>query len=511
VAHADEGETVEIKVEAGDITKHTAKAVIVNLFEGVKSPGGGTGAVDKALDGGISSLIDDGEIKGKKGEAVLIHTLGKMPSPRVIVAGLGKQDNFDLKVIRDLMGTSLRRARAAGATSVATILHGAGIAGLDAEACAQAIAEGATLGTYRFRRYKYNGDNENSVKDVETLHIVEHDESKLDAIRRGVERGTIMAQAANHTRDMANEPANNLYPELFAERAQTLMKDAGIECEVFDDKKITQMGMGALMGVGVGSSHPPRFIIMRYKGDPGNDKAMGLLGKGITFDSGGISIKPAAGMEAMKGDMSGGAAVIGTMWALGKLKPKINVTGIVPTAENMPSGTATKPGDVVKAMNGKTIEVINTDAEGRLILADAICYANEQKLSPIVDVATLTGAMMVALGPSATGFMSSDDGLAAAITAAGEESGELLWRFPLIDDYAEGLKSNVADIKNTGNRWGGAISAAKFLHFFVEDTPWAHIDMAGTDDSDKDKGIFVKGSTGIPVRTLVNLVLGMAK
>lgn len=501
---------MEIKVESGDIAAHGAKAVIVNLFEGVKSPGGATGAVDKALDGAISNLIAEGEIRGKKGEAVLVHTLGKMPSPRVIVAGLGKQDQFDQNVIRHLMGTALRRARSAGATTVATILHGAGIAGLDAEECAQAVAEGAVLGTYRFRRYKYNGNDENT-KDIETLHIVEHDDSKLDAVRRGVERGTIMAQAANHTRDMANEPANNLYPELLAERAQELMKDAGIECEVLDDKKITELGMGALMGVGIGSSHPPRFIIMRYKGDPGSDKAMGLLGKGITFDSGGISIKPAAGMEAMKGDMSGGAAVIGAMWALGKLKPKINVTGVVPTAENMPSGTATKPGDVVKAMNGKTIEVINTDAEGRLILADAICYAREQKLSPLVDVATLTGAMQVALGPSATGFMASDDALAEAVTDAGEKSGELLWRFPLIDDYAEGLKSNVADIKNTGNRFGGAISAAKFLHFFVEDTPWAHIDMAGTDDSDKEKGIFVKGSTGIPTRSLVNLVLGMAK
>jgi len=503
---------VEIKVESGDISKHSAKAVIVNLFDGVKSPGGATGAVDKALDGAISNLIEEGEIKGKRGEAPLVHTLGRMPSPRVIVAGLGKQEKFDVNIVRNLMGTALRRARGAGASSVATILHGAGIAGLDTAACAQAIAEGATLGTYRFRRYKYTGDgDDNDVKSLDTLHIVESDESKLDAIREGVERGTIMATAANHTRDMANEPANELPPAALAERAQELCKDAGIECEVFDEKKLQSLGMGALMSVGVGSEKPPRFIIMTYRGDPDSDKTMGLLGKGITFDSGGISIKPAAGMEAMKGDMSGGAAVIGAMWAISKLKPKINVTGLVPTAENMPSGSATKPGDVVKAMNGKSIEVINTDAEGRLILADAICYANEQKLSPIVDVATLTGAMAVALGPGATGFMSSDDDLAKAIKMAGETSGELLWRFPLIDDYAEALKSNIADIKNTGNRYGGAISAGKFLHFFVGDTVWAHIDMAGTDDSDKDKGVFVKGSTGIPTRTLVNLVLGLAK
>jgi len=498
---------------AGDITQSPAKAIIVNLFEGVTSPGGGTGAVDKALGGGISALIAEGEIKGKSGEVTVVHSLGRIASPRVLVAGLGKQDKFSLKEIRNLMGTALRRARAAGATSAATIVHGAGIAGLDAEACAQAIAEGALLGTYRFRRYKYagaDGNNDENSGEIETLTIVEQDKSKLTALRRGVARGTIMAQAANHTRDMANEPANALPPSALAERATKLAADAGLQCEVLNDGQLRQMGMGALLSVGIGSAQPPRFIIMKYRGDPKSKKTLGLLGKGITFDSGGISIKPAAGMEAMKGDMSGGAAVISTMWAIGKLKPTINVTCLVPTAENMPSGSATRPGDVVTAMNGKTIEVINTDAEGRLILADAICYANKEGLSPIIDVATLTGAMQVALGPAATGFMATEDSLAEAITAAGEASGEMMWRFPLLSDYKEGLKSNVADIKNTGNRFGGAISAAEFLRFFVEETPWVHIDMAGTDESDKEKGVYVKGSTGIPTRTLINVVLGMA-
>ena len=390
---------MEITVETGDIARHSAKAIIVNLFQGVTSPGGATGAVDQALDGGISALISEGEIKGKKAEFHLVHSLGKIPSPRVIVAGLGKQEDFTVNVIRDLTGTALRRARGTGAKTVATILHGAGIAGLDAEACAQAIAEGAVMGAYRFRKYKNSGSPEDEPSDIETLTIVEQDDSKLDAIRRGVERGTVLAQAANHTRDMANEPANNLPPSALADRAKALADDAGLECEILSDAQIKEMGMGALIGVGIGSTQPPRFVILRYKGDPGSEVTLGLLGKGITFDSGGISIKPAAGMEAMKGDMSGAAAVISTMWAVGKLKPKINVTCLVPTAENMPSGSATRPGDVVQAMNGKTIEVINTDAEGRLILADAICYANQEKLSPIVDVATLTGAMQIALGP----------------------------------------------------------------------------------------------------------------
>ncbi len=500
---------MEIKVEAGDITQHTAKAVIVNLFEGVTSPGGATGAMDKALGGGISQLIAEGEIKGKANEATLIHSLGRVPSPRVLVAGLGKSDKFDIAAIRNVMGTSLRRARAAGATSVATILHGAGIAGLDPEACAQAVAEGAVLGAYRFRRYKH--DNENGTKEIETVTIVESDKSKLDAIKRGVERGVVLAQAACHTRDMANEPANALPPSVLGERAEALAAEAGLESEVLHEAHLRELGMGALLGVGVGSTQPPRFIILKYRGDPKSDKTLALIGKGITFDSGGISIKPAAGMEAMKGDMSGGAAVISTMWALGKLKPRINVTGLIPAAENMPSGSATRPGDIVRAMNGKTIEVINTDAEGRLILADAICYARKEKLSPIIDVATLTGAMMIALGPGATGFMATDDDLAKAVKRAGEASGELMWRFPLIDDYAEVMKSNVADIKNSGPRNGGAINAAKFLHFFVEDTPWVHIDMAGTDEAEKDKGIYVKGSTGIPTRTLINFVLAMAE
>ena len=503
---------MQINVESGDITKSQAKAIIVNLFQGVTSPAGATGAVDKALEGGISALISEGDIKGKKGEAPLVHSLGKLPSPRLIVAGLGKQETFSVNVIRDVTGTSLRRARAAGAKTVATILHGAGIAGLDAESCAQAVAEGAVMGAYRFRKYKdsSNGADENNA-DIETLTIVESDESKIEAIKRGVARGQIMANAANHTRDMANEPANELPPSALAERARQLMGEVGIECEIMHEGQLKEMGMGALLGVGIGSTSPPRFIIMRYRGNPDSDKTLGLLGKGITFDSGGISIKPAAGMEAMKGDMSGGAAIIATMWAIGQLKPKLNVTGIVPTAENMPSGSATRPGDVVRAMNGKTIEVINTDAEGRLILADAICYARNEKLSPIIDVATLTGAMMIALGPGATGFFATHDDVASAITAAGEKSGEMMWRFPLIEDYAEHMKSNVADIKNTGQRNGGAINAAKFLHFFAEDTPFAHIDMAGTDEADKDKGLWVKGATGIPTRTLVNLVLGWAE
>ncbi|MDO8613694.1 MAG: leucyl aminopeptidase [Dehalococcoidia bacterium] len=498
---------MDTKVEKGDLARHPAKAVIVNLFEGVKSPGGGTGAVDKALDGAISQLIAEGETKGKKSELTLIHTLGKLPTPRVLVAGLGKQSEFNLDAVRDVTGTALRRLRATGASTVATIVHGAGIAGLDPEACAQAIAEGAVMGLYRFDRLK---KPEEDKKRIESVTLVESDESKLDALKRGVERGRILGEATNHARDMANEPANLFTPSIMAERAQALATDAGLECQVLERADMEKMGMGALLGVAAGSVQPPKFIILRHRGDRTSKETIGLLGKGITFDSGGISIKPAAGMEEMKGDMSGGAAVISALWALAKLKAPVNVTALVPTTENMPSGSATKPGDVVTAMNGRTVEVINTDAEGRLVLADAICYARQEKLSPIIDVATLTGAMQIALGPAATGFMATDDALAAALVEAGSACGERMWRFPLIDEYREGLKSTVADIKNTGNRYGGAISAAKFLHYFAEDSRWLHIDMAPTDNFDKDKGAWVKGASGIPTRTLVNLMLALA-
>jgi leucyl aminopeptidase len=499
---------VDIKVEKGDLAQHPAKALIVNLFEGVTSPGGGTGAIDKALGGAISQLIAEGEIKGKKSELTLIHTLGKLPSPRVLVVGLGQQANFSLDTIRDVTGTALRRLRNAGASTVATIVHGAGIAGLEPQACAQAIAEGAAMGLYRFDRLK---KPEEDKKHVDSVTLVEFDGSKMEAIEEGAERGRILGQAANHARDMANEPANMLTPAAMAERAQALTKDADVECQVSDRDEIEKMGMGAFLGVAAGSVQPPKFIVMRHRGDSKSKDAIGLLGKGITFDSGGISIKPSGGMEQMKGDMSGGAAVISAMWALGKLNAPVNVTAVVPATENMPSGSATKPGDVLRAMNGKTIEVINTDAEGRLILADAICYARQEKLSPIIDVATLTGAMQIALGPAVTGFMATDDDLADAVVSAGQACGERMWRFPLVDEYRESLKSTVADIKNIGKRAGGAISAAKFLHFFAEDSRWVHIDMAPTDNADKDKGAWVKGATGIPARTLVNLVLSLGE
>jgi len=497
---------MRVTVESGDITKSDAPCIVVNLFEGISAPGGGTGAVDHALAGAISSLISSGDIRGKWGELTLVHTFGKLPSPRVLVAGLGKSSDFTVDRVRDLSANVARFLRGKRIARFATITHGAGIAGLDPAACAQAIAEGAVLGLYRFDRHKKPDDD---AIDIDQIAIVEHDAAKTKALAHAAERGVIVAEAANIMRDLANEPGNMLTPTEFAARAQALAVQHGLGFTVFDRDKAEEMGMGAFLGVAKGSAQPPKFMVLTYNGGV-EGKPLGLLGKGITFDTGGISIKPAAGMEEMKGDMSGGAAVVAAMVAIARLKPKINVTALVPATENMPGGNAIKPGDVLRAMNGKTIEVINTDAEGRLILADALCYAQKLDLTPIVDVATLTGAMSVALGDVAYGVFTNNDAFAERVKAAAAAAGEKCWQLPMFPEYKELNKSNVADVKNTGGRNAGSIAAAFFLKEFVDDRPWVHLDIAGVDFMEKEKGVLVKGSSGIPVRTLVNLALDLA-
>jgi leucyl aminopeptidase len=328
---------------------------------------------------------------------------------------------------------------------------------------------------------------------------------------RGIERGRIIAEAANRARDMVNEPSNFMTPTDMAEAARKLAGEYGLGIEVFDRDKMEELGMGGLLGVSRGSQQPPRFIILTYKGRPSDDIDLALVGKGITFDSGGIDIKPSERMHEMKGDMAGGASVMAALTALAQLKPKINVTGLIPATENLPSGNAMKPGDIISAMNGKTIEVLNTDAEGRLILADALSYAKKLGARAIIDIATLTGACHVALGDVCSGAFTNDQRLADRLIAAGRETGELLWQLPMYDEYKEQLKSDIADIKNIGGRYGGAISAAKFLAEFIDGTPWVHLDIAGTYYTDREKGYIVKGATGIPVRTLVEYIMGAVK
>jgi leucyl aminopeptidase len=488
---------MQITVQSGDISQFEADAIVVNLFEGITTPGGGTGAVDAAMGGAISDLIASGEIRGKSGEITLIHSLGRLPAPRVIVAGLGKSADFTIDSVRSLSAELARYLRRQRLKEAAVIAHGAGIAGLPPEDCAEAIAEGTLLGLYRFLHHKR--PDEETV-DIETLTIVEHDAAKLPVLKRGVERGRILAEATNLCREMANEPANYLTPTDMAERAEELASQTGLTVEVHGPDWMRKKGMGGVLGVAAGSAQEPRFIVLRYNGG----------GKGITFDTGGISIKPASGMEEMKGDMSGGASVIAAMGAIAQLKPQLNVIGVVPATENMPGGRATKPGDVLRTMTGKTIEVINTDAEGRLILADGLAYAREQGADAIVDVATLTGAISTTLGNVAMGAMTNNNRLLERVKQASAAAGERVWELPMWDDYKELIRSDVADMKNSGGRMAGSITAAMLLREFVEDTPWVHLDIAGVDNYERDKGVMVKGASGIPVRTLVHLALQTA-
>jgi leucyl aminopeptidase len=497
---------LEIKVIVGDIAQIEADAIVVNLFEGVEQPGGATAAVDKALSGAISSLIGRGEIKGKFGEVSIIHTLGKLPARIVTIAGLGKRQDFNVDKIRGVAGEFCRALRKLNCRKIATILHGASIGDIELEASTEAIAEGALLGLYSFTKYK-----KPEYEDIEEMLIVVREKEKVSLLESAIGKGKTVALATNLARDMVNEPANYMTPSQMAEIAKEIASKYNLELKVFDREDMEAMGMGALLGVAKGSNQPPRLITLSYKGDKHSERTLGFLGKGITFDSGGISIKASEGMEEMKDDMAGAAAVMTAVGAIAQLKPKINVTAVIPATENLPSGTALKPGDVLKAMNGKTIEVISTDAEGRLILADALSYAVKQGLSPLIDLATLTGACRVALGTLYSGLFGNDQDLVNKVLKATERTGERMWQMPMPEEYKEQNKSEIANVKNTGNRHGGAITAALFLAEFVANIPWVHIDIAGTAFSAKESGYIVKGATGVGVRTLVELALSEAK
>ncbi|MEX0782005.1 MAG: leucyl aminopeptidase [Dehalococcoidia bacterium] len=503
---------MEIRVEPGDIATSGADVLVVNLFEGVTAPGGGTGALDSALQGAISQLIRQGDIRGKSGELTMIHTLGKIAAPRVVVAGLGKQAEFDIDAVRNLGANLARFLRKPGIKTVATLCHGAGIGGLDPAACAQAIAEGATLGAYRFTRHKSKKENGgDDEREIESLTIVEHDAARVDVLGAATQRGVILGDATNRARDMANEPSNHLTPTDIQHKAEELAAEAGLELTVLDREDMERKGMGSLLSVAKGSAQPPKMLALAYKGRGGEGFDFALVGKGITFDTGGISIKPAANMEAMKADMTGAASVLTAVHAIAKLGLKIDVVAVAACTENMPGGSATKPGDVVTAMNGRTIEIINTDAEGRLVLADALCYAKELGARQLVDVATLTGAVTHALGDVAYGVMTNNDELAKKVEAAAAASGEKTWRLPMFKEYDEYIKSDVADQMNTTKKGAGTIAGAKFLEPFAGDTPWVHLDIAGVDMMSAEKGWVSKGASGYSVRALINLALAEAR
>ncbi len=449
---------------------------------------------------GLGELFDSGEIAGKPFEMTLLHHVPGVRAKRILAVGAGKAGKFSPAELRRAAGAAIRHLKSKSITEAALYLD-APHANAD---YVSAAVEGAIVGGWETDRYKTDK------KDVKTFArfavVVAGGGPHLDA---AVERGRIIAEAQNFTRDLGNEPPNRLTPMVLAEEARRMAEEFGLEYEVLDRDRMAQLGMGSLLGVAIGSAEPPALIVLRYRpsSHAGGSTHLGLIGKGVTFDTGGISIKPSEGMEKMKYDMAGGAAMIGAMRAIAQLKPAIPVTALVPAVENMPGSRAQRPGDIVTALSGKTIEVLNTDAEGRLILADAITYAQRLGCTHLVDAATLTGAVVVALGHINVGLFANDDAMRERVMLAARAEGEKMWHMPLEDDYKDYLKSAYADIPNVGGRYGGAVTAAMFLKEFADPTPWVHLDIAGTAWLDDGKPFMAKGPTGVPLRTMVRLAM----
>ncbi len=486
---------IDVRVGAETVIEYAGPALGVAIPGGDAPLDAAAAAADGALGGLITRLREAGELKGNVGDTTILHTLGQMPTERLVLAGIGDPARLTVANLRRTAAAAARAARKAGVAGLASTVYGADIFG--ATTAAQSIVEGTLLGLYRFDLYRPG-----ETAEVAEL-VVLADGQPQAGVESGVMRGRELAAGVALARDLVNEPPNVLTPTELARRSQALAQEYGLECQVLDAAAMREVGMNALLGVASGSDEPPAFIVLRYGG--AGTPALAYVGKGITFDSGGISIKPAENMHRMKGDMGGAAAVLGAMRAIAGLKPNVAITAIVPTTENLLGGKAQVPGDIVRAMNGVSIEVVNTDAEGRLILADALSYAVREGLSPLVDLATLTGACNVALGPFYTGVFSNDEATAAAVLEAAQQAGERMWRLPLDEAFEELIASDAAEIKNSGGRAGGAITAAMFLQHFVDDTPWAHLDIAPTSWSDKDEGEATKGGSGVAVRTLVAL------
>ena len=493
---------MQLTISTRPATEAEGDALVLERYQGDRRPGPELRQVDGALEGLVSRVLEEERFEGRLGETTHVHTGGRLPVKRVLVVGMGRRAECRVETVRRAASAALRRARDLAARRVVTTLLGGR---LPARARAQALAEGALLGLYSFDRYKARKDGDRA---IEALAVVVPEGRERAAVRDGLRVAELFAEATSFARDLNNEPANSVTAAALAEAAETVAKAGALRVRIYDRAACEAMGMGAYLGVNQGSQEPPRFIHLTYVPKRRSRRRVALIGKGITFDSGGLDLKTAEGMAWMKGDMSGAAAVLGVMRVISRLAPAVEVHGLVAATDNMPSGSAIKPGDILRAMNGKTIEVNNTDAEGRLTLADALSYAlREVKPDEMVDIATLTGACSIALGSVCAGVMSNNPALQGRVLRAADAAGERMWPLPLIDDYREGLKSEVADLKNTGPRPGGAITAALFLREFTGDTPWAHLDIAGAAFTDKDLPYAPKGGVGFGTRTLLTYVI----
>ncbi len=488
--------TVEVLAKQTD-------CLVVGVVEDRSEQGDVFVQLDQALGGYLSDGLASGQLSAKKKEVAIIHTFGKISAKRVMLVGFGKQEKIDFKVVRELSARVVNEAVKGKCKDVVVSFESAIGNALTPFQIGHAFAEGATLASYKFEGYQLERE-EHKVLDSALLTGAMKVEANLD---EGLKIGAAFAKGTNLARDFVNMPANYLTPTVFAQAAIEVAQRYGMEVEVLERADMEKLGMGALLGVAQGSANPPKMVVIKYQGSAKWENVISFVGKGITFDTGGISIKPAAGMESMVMDMGGAAAVIGAMDTIGRIKPKVNILAVVPMVENMPDGAAYRPGDVLTSMSGRTIEVISTDAEGRLILADAITYAKKQGASFIVDLATLTGAVLIALGTHTTGAMTNNKDWVANVLQSADEAGELMWELPTFDVYREQYKSRIADLKNTGGRHAGTITAGMFLGEFAEDTPWVHLDIAGTAWQDKNSDLNPTGATGVMVRTLARIAL----
>jgi leucyl aminopeptidase len=475
--------------------------VAVVLDRGEKDkPAATVETADSAVRDAAKDVIAAGEVTGKSCETTLLHRPAGLKAKRLLLVGGGKAKNFSAAELRKLAGAAVRTLKSKSLRSFAFALPENNLAATDG---VRSVVEGALVGNFEPDYYK----SDRKDQKIDELTIVMSGDRT--AAEEAVRIGRIVGESQNFTRDLVNEPSNRMTPTMLAERAKKMAAEVGLKCEAYGADKIKEFKMGAFWGVAQGSDEPPALIVLRYEPEGATkDVHLGLVGKGITFDTGGISIKPADGMEKMKYDMAGGATMLGVMRAIALLKPKVRVTAVVCATENMPSGKAQKPGDVQIAMSGKSIEIINTDAEGRLVLADGLCYARQLGCTHLVDAATLTGAVVVALGYVNAGIFANDDQMYERFAKANKQAGEQMWRLPLDEEYKENIKSGIADMVNAGPRYAGAVNAAMFLKEFAEDTPWIHLDIAGTAWMEEQKPWIAKGPSGIAVRSLVEFVKG---
>jgi len=496
---------MEVVVESGKVSEAKSEVLVLTLFEGDEMLSGTAKALDERCGGMVSRMIRERDFEGRLHQLSMIYPEEELPTRRILLTGLGKKAAFDLEKLRGAFAKAARHIRSINIktlTSFVDFQEWSGDRFVLAE-LTEAVVEGVILGLYQFTPFKTV--ERDQIKEMDAFILVEEGEKNLSLVREAARKAEKIARAVSFARDLVSAPANEMTPKILAEKALEMASSrSNIQPTVLDESQLAELGMHALLAVAKGSHEPPHFIILTYEGAESRDETVALVGKGITFDSGGISLKPAENMGEMKSDMAGAATVIATVMAAADLDLPVNIVGLVPATENLPGGCACKPGDVLKSLSGKTIEVISTDAEGRLILADALTYAGRYHPQAMIDVATLTGACVIALGKIAIGMFGTDSSLKEELVAAGESTGERVWELPLWDDYLELIKSDIADYKNTGGRYGGAITAAMFLSKFAGDTPWVHLDIAGPSWLDKDRPYVPKGASGIGVRLLIS-------